>query len=73
MSVNFPGNPIADAVSSVDENTAGVMTSLNLLAYEQRTATLVNLLGVLTEANRPIPNGLYTQIVNRLGIGSSDH
>lgn len=68
MSVNFPGNPWADTHSMVNRETAGVMTALNTLSFEQRTANLVNLFGTLIQANRPIPTGLYDQITTRLGI-----
>lgn len=67
MSENFPGNPWADVHSEVKPDTAGVMAALNLLAYEQRTATLVNLYAAQIQGNRPIPLGLRKQIDDRLG------
>lgn len=67
MSENFPGNPWADVHSEVKPDAAGIMSALHLLAYEQRTATLVNLYAAQIQGNRPIPLGLRKQIDDRLG------
>ena len=67
MSENFPGNPWADVHSEVKPDAAGIMSALNLLAYEQRTATLVNLYAAQIQANRPVPPELRQQVNERLG------
>ena len=70
MSENFPGNPWADVHSEVKKDVAGVMSSLHLLAYEQRTANLIALLGELDRKHTPLGQAqeLLDQILNRLGL-----
>lgn len=68
MSENFPGNPWADVHSEVKPDTAGIMSPLLVLAYEQRTTALVNLFGALTNTNRIVPQVLTEQIWERLGM-----
>lgn len=65
MSTNFPGNPFATYEPRTD--AGGIILSLQLLAYEQRTTALVNLYAAQIQGNRPIPLGLRKQIDDRLG------
>lgn len=66
MSTNFPGNPFATYEPRTD--AGGIILSLQLLAYEQRTTALVNLFGALTNTNRIVPQVLTEQIWERLGM-----
>lgn len=63
MSTNFPGNPWADVHSEVKKDAAGVMSSLHLLAYEQRTANLIAYVRHIDDTDHE----LLKQIAERLG------
>ena len=68
MSNNFPGNPYAGR----EPHTAadGIISALDTLAYEQRTA---NLIAFLDQCNRnggtgPEVYALQRQVIARLGL-----
>lgn len=72
MSTNFPGNPWSDVHSHVSLNMAGLMSAMYLMAYEQRTANLINLYTGLLGSNRPVPWPLRDEIDQRLGLKEED-
>lgn len=68
MSENFPGNPWGDVHSQVRPDTAGLMSAMYLMAYEQRTANLISLYSGLVSAGWPAPSSLLEEIDRRLGL-----
>ena len=72
MSENFPGNPWADVHSQVTLDTAGIISALNLLSYEQRTNSLILLFRSLESADWPVPPDLLKMIDARLGFDEEE-
>lgn len=67
---NFPGNPWAEVHSEVKPDTAGLMASLHLLAYEQRTLALTAFLSHCAQSGGTGSgmSEMHEQIVQRLGL-----
>ena len=68
MTANLPGNPYAGREPRTE--TDGIMSALDTLSYEQRTANLIAYLDYVTRMGMTgdALTGPYVEILRRLGL-----
>ena len=68
MSANLPGNPYAGREPRTE--TDGIMSALDTLSFEQRTANLIAYLDYVTRMGMtgPALTDPYTLVLQRLGL-----
>ena len=70
MSHNFPGNPYAGREPRTEAD--GIMSALDTLSFEQRTANLIAVATALypdgSHLSTRVVDGVHAEIMRRLGI-----